>query len=511
MNNSIKLPNKPKILLWLDADFTQFTIAYFLQKKIDCEFYAIIDITNKPKNFFLSQKLIKFKKVWYYHDSIRSKSIEYDVQYLENIEKKYQIKLWQLGINERIFYRFFSSHRFKSEEILSIIEQSCKLFEQVLDDVKPDFFLSQAPVFHHHEILYRMLRIQKVKCLILSIPRIANKCLISESIHKIDNIENLNSVKSKGRDEKTLREYIRKHSSQKQIKEYWQKMERRKPSQLVALFSYLFTENKNEKTHYTYYGRTKFNVLSNLILLKFKKRIREYFMDRHLQKNLDTSKPFIYFPLSVDMERNLLIDTPLYTNQVEVIRNIVRTMPVNYKLFVKENPAQVGREWRTISEYKEILAIPNVTLFHPSSSGQDFIKNASLVISISGASALEAAFYAKPSIVFSDIIYSYLPSVIKVDALDELDQTIKNALNIHPNSDDIDKFVQLLEENTVDFDLLRHINNFDHEFYYNGALFDVTLDEAKIKKFFNMSEDLTSNLVLKYVNKIKKHEKFSGL
>ena len=118
MNNSIKLPNKPKILLWLDADFTQFTIAYFLQKKIDCEFYAIIDITNKPKNFFLSQKLIKFKKVWYYHDSIRSKSIEYDVQYLENIEKKYQIKLWQLGINERIFYRFFSSHRFKSEEIL---------------------------------------------------------------------------------------------------------------------------------------------------------------------------------------------------------------------------------------------------------------------------------------------------------------------------------------------------------------------------------------------------------
>ena len=41
-----------KILFCLNADFTHFSIAYYLQQKLDCEFYALIDITNKPKKFF---------------------------------------------------------------------------------------------------------------------------------------------------------------------------------------------------------------------------------------------------------------------------------------------------------------------------------------------------------------------------------------------------------------------------------------------------------------------------
>ena len=53
---------KNKVLFYLDADFTHFSIAYFSQQKLDnCELYAIIDITNKPKNFFLNQKLFNFK------------------------------------------------------------------------------------------------------------------------------------------------------------------------------------------------------------------------------------------------------------------------------------------------------------------------------------------------------------------------------------------------------------------------------------------------------------------
>ena len=53
---------KRKILLWLGADFTHFAIAYFLQKKLECDLYAVVDITHQPKDFFLNQHLIKFKK-----------------------------------------------------------------------------------------------------------------------------------------------------------------------------------------------------------------------------------------------------------------------------------------------------------------------------------------------------------------------------------------------------------------------------------------------------------------
>ena len=42
---------KQKIIFWLDADLTSFCMAYYLQKKTDAEFYAIIDVTNRAKEF----------------------------------------------------------------------------------------------------------------------------------------------------------------------------------------------------------------------------------------------------------------------------------------------------------------------------------------------------------------------------------------------------------------------------------------------------------------------------
>ena len=53
---------KDKILVWIGSEFTHFLLIDELQKKIDADFYAIIDITNKPKEFFEKQKIIKFKK-----------------------------------------------------------------------------------------------------------------------------------------------------------------------------------------------------------------------------------------------------------------------------------------------------------------------------------------------------------------------------------------------------------------------------------------------------------------
>ena len=37
---------KDKLLFWLDQDFTHFGIGYYLQKKYEFDFYAIIDITD---------------------------------------------------------------------------------------------------------------------------------------------------------------------------------------------------------------------------------------------------------------------------------------------------------------------------------------------------------------------------------------------------------------------------------------------------------------------------------
>ena len=41
-----------KILFWFGVDYTHYCLSHALQKKIDCEMYAIVDITERPKTFF---------------------------------------------------------------------------------------------------------------------------------------------------------------------------------------------------------------------------------------------------------------------------------------------------------------------------------------------------------------------------------------------------------------------------------------------------------------------------
>ena len=60
-----------KIIFWLDAFLLNFCFAHDLQKKHDCELYAVVDVTNRTKKFFEEQNFVNFKKQWFLHDHIK--------------------------------------------------------------------------------------------------------------------------------------------------------------------------------------------------------------------------------------------------------------------------------------------------------------------------------------------------------------------------------------------------------------------------------------------------------
>lgn len=80
-----------KIVFWLGVEFTHFCIAYALQKQFDADYYAVIDITKKPKMFFQKQNLVQFKKVWYFFDYIKNQKKSPDYNYLANFEKNMEL------------------------------------------------------------------------------------------------------------------------------------------------------------------------------------------------------------------------------------------------------------------------------------------------------------------------------------------------------------------------------------------------------------------------------------
>ena len=183
------------------------------------------------------------------------------------------------------------------------------------------------------------------------------------------------------------------------------------------------------ENNYGYYGHSKLSALTNYLDNIRKKNNRSNYIDRNLSYTIDDITPFVYFPLQIMPERTLLISSPFNTNQIEIIKHISKSLPIGYRLYVKEHPStDYIREWRKISFYKDVLSIPNVEFLHHSVKTSDVLKKCSLVITINGAAGLEAAIHKKPSILFSDFNYSVLPSVHQIKSIDELPTAIRSSL-----------------------------------------------------------------------------------
>ena len=459
------------------------------------------------KEFFEVQKLVGFKKIWFYHDEIKFSENSPDLDYLKEFEIKNNIDLWKIALNERIFYRFNNFHKFSSDEILKIDEMSIRFFHRVLDEINPDYFLTKVPSFHHLELFKEMCKKTKCKILMLSPPKLGYKTLLSEDATTIDYFSESESIPSKQRNFLELREYLNSYSSHSQLKQFYKKIENRNSrNDMNIAIDYLKSSNKNIKTNYNYYGRTKFKVLSDIFLSKIRKKVRENYLDKNLLKNVNLKKSFVYFPMATDLERYLLIDSPFHTNQIEIIRHIAKSIPTDYEVYVKENPSNVTRDWREISQYKEILEIPNVKLIHPAFSNKELLSNCSLVISIAGTSSFEAAFYEKPSIVFGNVLYKELPSVNKSENIERLPQMIRDVLNQKVHAEDLNKFLTILEKNTFDFDMAEFVRLISEKFYSNDASVDVKINESDVIDFINENQTSLELLIKKHLEKIHQHK-----
>ena len=112
-------------------------------------------------------------------------------------------------------------------------------------------------------------------------------------------------------------------------------MEIQKKDWLKATINYLFSKNTNIKTHYNYFGRTKFKVITNMLSSIIKKHYRESFIDKNLEIKVNLNSSFMYYPLGVDLERNLLVNSPFQTNQIEIIRHIVKITACRFQTLCK--------------------------------------------------------------------------------------------------------------------------------------------------------------------------------
>ena len=505
---------KKRFLCWIHAgSLNIFGLTKHLQNEIDGDFFAIYDFTEKPKKFFQKQKLVDFKKIWFYNDSIKKNHQSPDTKYLSEFEEKYGIKLWKLAANERIFI-FNEFYQFSTNEILSIIEQECKFYENILSEINPDYVLMLRPYFHYDTIFYQLCLAKGIQVLDLDTSRFPNRSVISSKnpSYNLEKYEN-NGGREKSELEIKYEEfpYPDKIRSFEDLQKYRKNnlafgkgtdYEGTSKDFISAGLEYFFTSNKIINRNYKYFGRSKFKVLINYINDIFRQRRREGFIDKNFLKEFNKKDKFVLFLLAVDSESSTLLDTAFYINQIEVAKNIVKSLPIEYKLLVKEHPASGLRSWRKIDVYIDLVSTPNVVPIHHYANTEELIKKSSLVISLSGSTSLDALFFEKPSIVFANTDYSMIPEVRKIDKIENLSNTINDALKTRVAPKNIEKYVQFIEKNSFDYNFILHVMEAQKYVYHGSLLVDVEFSEEEMNEFLNKTKSRFAKLTRAYVEKI---------
>lgn len=484
------MKTKPKILFWLNGFFLHFSLAYYLQSRLDADFFGIVDINSKPKKFFQDQTLVNFQKIWFFHDYIKKTQQQPNLDYLKNFEKKYKIDLWKLALNERFFYMYNRFYKFDKQEILSIIEQESKLFESVLDETKPDYFLTYDPVFHHQKLLLEICRAKEIRVLSICATGIENKYILTENGATFDLDKNHTQNHSF---EKKITTNVKNNSYDLIFQKYMYNRNVGFSNKVKALKDYLLNfDTELVNSNFMYYGRSKFKVTKDALLLELKRYRNHNFLQKYTTSSPDLKVPFVYFPMNVNEEMNLLHYAPYYTNQIEVILHIAKSIPINYLLYVKEHIAAGLRSWNDIHYYKQIMDMPNVSLINPHFDNDILLKNSKLVITIRGTASLKAMKYGKPSIIFGDQPLQIMPSVFKVTSLNSIPELIKLALKHKTDPSDYEKYEELLGDRTFAFNMFEYENKRDKSFFSGGILSNVLISNADMLDFLDKNKNIFS-------------------
>ena len=132
---------------------------------------------------------------------------------------------------------------------------------------------------------------------------------------------------------------------------------------------------------------------------------------------------------------------------------------------------------------KKILELPNVKLIHPSIDPHEIYPKCSLVITVTGTAALESLYHGKPSIIFTDSVFSNLSSITTVQDITKLPEIILNSLKTKVDLDEVLKYYSFALENSFDLEVPNLLNEISNTFFSSGILADVKINEKDMKNF----------------------------
>lgn len=160
---------------------------------------------------------------------------------------------------------------------------------------------------------------------------------------------------------------------------------------------------------------------------------------RCFERHTSPATRSVYFPLHVQPEFTTDVRAPFHANQLALIENVSKSVPVGYRVVVKEHPGMMGE--RQLAYYRQLKTLHNVQLLSSRIDSHDLIRSSEVVLTINGSSAWEAILYEKPVIAFGPLCYGFCDLVYRCDDVADLPSVLSLALErFTPRHDVLLKF-----------------------------------------------------------------------
>lgn len=190
--------------------------------------------------------------------------------------------------------------------------------------------------------------------------------------------------------------------------------------------------------------------------------IRKYFLYSNFNKHFSIPKneKYVFMPLHKIPESSTCVKAPMYVNELSLIEAISKSIPINWKLYVKEHQNMIGI--RKLEFYKKVNKLHNVKIVKSNfyNDPKPWIENSLCVVTISGTSGFEAAMLNKPAIVFGNVFYNVISGIKVAKSFEELCSFFKLInTNNKTNNNDIDcsAYIKTVEELGTSMDIAHFI------------------------------------------------------
>ena len=402
--------------------------------------------------FIKNQKDINYKTILADHKLHEQyKKEKVDKEYLRQFESKYLSENpWHpLYVDRKLMMSIGPKEEttveidplYCHEDLLKIFQVRARAIEKMLHEERPDFILFFPIGAIGNLLMFQIAQELGIKTLIVDFARFSNYISISENYRTLTGAEKIfndNNSRKGGSNqyaEQALRlidNFKKTKSLDLQYVAFSEAVVHKKnilllPRNFIRSIKYIWilTRNFKQSGRLFTYGTTNENPL-RFILHKIRQKIRKTTAMKNLTSAPVPGEDYAFYALHYEPEMATLLLSPFYFDQLELIRYLARSLPLYFKLYVKEHPAMRGKRPRKF--YKEMLKIPNVRLIDQEIKSFDLIKNAKLVATISGTVGWEATLLEKPVITFGDVFFNCLSFVKRIHDIEMLPRLVRQQL-----------------------------------------------------------------------------------